>query len=82
MKAREISDKIASGRIYQETYTIRTVGRGISTSIPKAVVERKARELGIPVEKFLKEYAVEVYFDEFGEFDLAYKFVKKEAKKP
>lgn len=63
---------------YDETYTMRTVGGGISTSIPKKIVKRKARSLGISIEDFVEKYRVQMFFDDFDSVDGAFKFVKKE----
>lgn len=71
--------KIEDGKIYQDAYTLRVVGGGYSTSVPKRVVERKARELKISVEKFVETYEVIMMYDEFGgDIDGVFKFQKRE----
>ena len=81
VKIKSETEKIEKGQVYEETYTMRIVGGGISTSIPKIVVEKKARELGIPVKRFIEEYEVVAIFNDFKSFDLAYKFKKREDSK-
>lgn len=81
MRTQRIIRKIRNGEVYEDTYTLRVVGGGISTSIPKKVVERKARELGISVEEFIREYEVQMFYNDFGEIDGAFRFVKKEERK-
>ena len=56
---------INSNSAYEETYRMRIQGGGISTSISKKVVERKARELGITVTEFIRDYEVVVLYDSF-----------------
>ncbi len=73
-----IEDKIENNSAYEETYSMRMVGGGISTSVPKIVVKRKAKELGIPIEEFIQNYKVKALFDDFKNIDVAFKFVKKE----
>lgn len=64
---------------YERTYTMRSVGGGISTSIPKQIVERKAKEEGISPEEFIESFRVVIFFDDYEEVDGAFRFVKKEA---
>jgi len=78
MKTQKLIRKIRNGEVYEDTYTLRVVGGGISTSIPKKVVERKARELGISVEEFIRDYEVQILYDDFKEIDGVFRFVKKE----
>ncbi len=69
--------KISKNKTYEKTYKMRQVGGGIRMSIPKPVVKRKAKELGISIEEFLEKYRIIALFDDFQEIDIAYKFVKK-----
>ena len=62
---------------YEKTYTIRAIGGGFSVSVPKEVVERKAKENGISVEEFKEKFAVKMLYDDFTNVDGAFKFVKK-----
>lgn len=56
---------IDSNSSYEETYKMRVIGGGISTSVSKRVVERKAKELGITVIEFIRDYEVVVLYDSF-----------------
>lgn len=63
---------------YQKEYRIRSVGDGgIEISVPKLIVERAARRAGLPLDDFVKNYNVIHLFNDFKEFDAAYKFVPK-----
>lgn len=73
-----VERKIDRGEVYQDTYTLRAVGGGYSTSVPKRIVERKARELKVSVEDFIKNYEVVMMYNEFDDIDGAFKFQKKE----
>ncbi len=70
---------IDTEKSYESTYTIRAIGGGFSVSVPKKVVERKAKEKNLSVKKFREKYAVKIFYDDFSEIDGAFKFVKKEA---
>jgi len=69
---------------YHEKYTVREVGGGVSTSIPKQIVERKMRELGLnpdseeDFKEFREKYCVLMIFDDFGRVDGAFRFVRKD----
>ncbi len=56
---------INSDSSYEETYTMRVVGGGISTSVSKRVVERQAKEHGITFVEFIRDYEVVVLYDSF-----------------
>lgn len=71
-------NEIDPRKAYEEFYTLRVVGGGISTSIPKTVIERKAKEAGITVEEFINQYGVVMLYDNFTEVDGAFKFVRKD----
>jgi len=71
-------EKIDEINAYEKTYTIRAIGGGFSVSVPKEVVERKAKENGISVKKFKDRFAVKMLYDDFPNVDGAFKFVKKE----
>lgn len=62
---------------YQKRYRLRPIGRGISISIPKELVERKARELGITIEELIEKYGVVMMYDNFGNVDAAIIFEKR-----
>jgi len=70
-------EKIDEVSAYEKTYTIRAIGGGFSVSVPKEVVERKAKENGISVEEFKEKFAVKMLYDDFSNVDGAFKFVKK-----
>jgi DMSO/TMAO reductase YedYZ molybdopterin-dependent catalytic subunit len=63
---------------YENAYTMRCVGGGISTSIPKKIVERKAKELGISVQEFIKDYEIVMMYNSFKVVDGVFIFRKKE----
>ena len=64
---------------YQKEYRIRPVGDGgIEISVPKLIVERAARRAGVSIDDFIKSHNVIHLFNDFKEFDAAYKFVPKE----
>ncbi len=67
---------------YQKRYRMRSIGGAITTSVPMIIVNRKARELGITVEEFIKEYCVVMMFNDFGNADAALVFEKIEEVKP
>ena len=54
---------------YKKSYKMRRVGRGRSTlevSIPVHIVEREAKKVDLPVNKFLEQYRAEWLFNDFG----------------
>ncbi len=71
-------ENINTDKAYEETYSIRAIGGGFSVSVPKKVVERKAKENGMSVENFKEKFAVKMFYDDFKDVDGAFKFVKKE----
>lgn len=75
---KESERKVSEGLVYEETYSLTKVGGSNMVAIPKPVVRRKAKELGLTVEELKEKYAVIAFFDQFEEIDLAYKFVEKE----
>lgn len=72
--------KIENGAVYEDTYTMRQIGGGFSISIPKRVVERKAREHGYgdDVDSFMGDFRVKAMYDNFTNIDVGYKFIRKE----
>jgi hypothetical protein len=50
---------------YQKACTIRRAGRTFQTSIPKLVLEREARRLGIDFEQIPTQLRVRWFFDNF-----------------
>lgn len=65
---------------YEYPYTMRVVGGSVGTCIPKNLVERKARQLGITVEEFIKDYEVVMMCNSFKKVDGAFIFRKKKEK--
>lgn len=74
-------EKIDIKKTYADTYTMRKVGGSITTTVPKKVVERKAKELGISVEELIENYVVTMLYNSFKDIDCAFIFEKKENKK-
>lgn len=74
----EDEEKIEKGAVYENMYTMREIGGGISVSVPKKVVERKANELDLSIKKFTEKYRVKAMYDNFKNIDVGYKFVKKD----
>lgn len=68
--------KIDPKKAYHKHYRLRPIGRGISVSLPKELVERKAREIGISVEELIKNYGVVMMYDDFDKVDGAFAFEK------
>ena len=55
-------------KTYSKTYFMQAVGpdeNTIRTSVPKQVVEREAKQLGLTVEEFLEKYKVQWLFNGF-----------------
>jgi hypothetical protein len=50
---------------YQKVCTIRKAGRTFQTSIPKLVLDREARRLGIGLEQIPTQLRVRWFFDNF-----------------
>lgn len=71
---REIIDGIVEDA-YVKTYKMRLVGAGSSleATIPRAIVEREARNFKLSVEEFIKLFQVEYLFDDFGGAFLRFK---------
>ncbi|MBA7684062.1 hypothetical protein ES703_92451 [subsurface metagenome] len=70
--------KIDPKNSYHKHYRLRLIGGGISVSVPKELVERRAREIGMTVKDFAKNYGVTMMFD-FDDVDGAFTFEKKSA---
>lgn len=70
-------DQIMNGDYYEETYTMREQGRGISTTVPKNIVRRMARKKDMPIEIFLLTHNVQARYDSFTSIDYGVKFVEK-----
>ncbi len=66
---------------YQKRYRMRPIGGGITVSVPKALVDRKARELGMTVKEFIRKYCVVMMFNDFGNVDGAFVFEKRRERK-
>lgn len=64
--------------LYEKGYKMRVVGGGFAGTIPKLVIERAARKAGLSPEEFIKEYRVIHLFNDFPDFDAAYRFEPKE----
>lgn len=65
-------------KAFEETYTLRIVGGGASTSIPKTLIEQKAKELKLTFDEFVEQYSVKMLYGSFEGIDGAFKFVKNE----
>ena len=60
---------------YRKEYRMRLVGRkGIETTIPKEVIERAARQHGLTIEEFAKQFRVVHFYNDFDNFAGAYRF--------
>lgn len=67
---------------YTETYDLTKSGGSERVTVPKPVIRRKAEELGLSIEEFIKQYSVEaVYGKEDDDADVSYRFKKKEEEK-
>ena len=65
-------------RVYRKDYAVRKIGlSGYQAQIPILVLERAAESAGMSVDEFIKEYRMEHLFNDFTEFNAAYRFVKK-----
>ena len=52
---------------YTKSYKMRFVGPGsVEATLPKPIVEREARKVGLSVEEFIEQYQVEYLFNDFG----------------
>lgn len=67
---------IDEDKTYEDTYTIRSIGGGFSTSVPKKVIERKAKEKGMSPDDFAENHRVKMFYDDFKSVDGAFKFVE------
>jgi hypothetical protein len=67
--------------LYQKGYKMREAGGGYEVTIPKLVVERAARKAELPLDEFIKQYRVIHLFNDFPDFDGAYRFEKIEPEK-
>lgn len=60
---------------YRKECTIRLVGiGGVEVTIPKLVVDRAARAEGQTLEEFVKTHRLVHLFNDFTDFDAAYRF--------
>lgn len=53
---------------YKKEYKVRTIGKkgtAYEVSFPQDVIERKARELGLSIPKFLEQYRAVAYYNAF-----------------
>ncbi len=53
---------------YKKEYKVRTIGKkgtAYEVSFPQDVIERKARELGLSTEDFIKQYKAVAYYNAF-----------------
>lgn len=57
---------------------MRAVGGGFAATIPKLVIERAAKKAGLSPKDFIKKYKVIHLFNNFRDFDAAYRFEPKE----
>ena len=65
--------------VYRKEYRMRRVGKeGVETTIPKLVIERAARKVGLPTEDFISQFKVVHLFNNFTDFDAAYRFIRDE----
>jgi hypothetical protein len=71
---------MAKKELYQKGYKMREAGGGYEVTIPKLVVERGARKAGLSLEDFIKKFRVIHLFNDFPDFDGAYRFEPVEEK--
>jgi len=65
--------------VYRKEYRMRPVGiGGVEVTIPKLVIERAARRAGQTSEEFIKTHKVVHLFNDFSDFDAAYRFIPLE----
>ena len=68
---------------YSKTYKMRIVGEvSVEVTLPRAIVEREARKVGLTVVEFIEQYRVEYLFDDFGGAFLRFKEKASETEKP
>ena len=68
--------KIDPKKSYQKRYRMRSIGGGFVATVPKILVDRKARELEISLKDFIKNYCVVVMFDDFDKVEGMFTFEK------
>lgn len=52
---------------YSKSYKMRMVGPGsVEATLPRAIVEREAKKLGLTISEFIQRYQVEYLFNDFG----------------
>lgn len=73
-----MDEGINTQRAYEDTYKMQTVGGSIRANVPKKLVERKAKEVGLEVEDFIERYKVRMFYDDYKDVDGVFKFVKEE----
>ena len=62
--------------VYRKEVKMRVVGMGgIEVTIPKIIIERAANKAGQTPKEFAKSHKVVHLFNDFRDFDAAYRFV-------
>ena len=75
-KRRVIADIVEDA--YAKSYKMRFVGPGsVEATLPKPIVEREARRLGLTVEEFIEQYQVEYLYNDFGGAFIRFKKVEE-----
>lgn len=65
--------------VYKKEYKMRKVGDGgFEATIPIEVIRRAAAKAGMEPEEFVKTHKVAHLYNDFKDFDAAYKFVPDE----
>ena len=73
------SAKMKKEVVYRKDYKMRQVGvGGVEVTIPKLVIERAARKAGQTTGEFVKSHKVSHLFNDFADFDAAYRFIPLE----
>lgn len=62
-------------KAYRKVYRLRAFGRGgYEVTIPGLILDRAARSRGLTIEQFVRNYRVVHLFNDFPNFDAAYRF--------
>lgn len=73
--------KVNLNKTYEKVYKMNYQGRSYRTTLPPEVIKKKAKEVGLTVEKFIEKYNVKIHFNELDAGDMIIEFVKAETKK-
>ncbi|MBU0778197.1 hypothetical protein KKF82_08055 [Patescibacteria group bacterium] len=66
MERRDIVTKIIEDA-YTKSYKMRIVGEvSVEATLPRIIVEREAKKLGLTIEEFIESHRVEYLFNDFG----------------